>query len=163
MKTAVRKNSTRWVTMPHNREHGAAGQNRSCSIKWAAKQKDLRPSQKCFFLTSPFIELTGFDSTPLGKPARVTWTEPAKPFCPATETVMVVVVPCGRERALEEREIAKSGVGAGAGWAIAGEPPPPPPHPAHARDSRGRNLGRLRRNGPMAAMALRSVRACKIL
>jgi hypothetical protein len=34
------------------------GQNRSCSIKWAAKQEKLRPLQGCFFLTSPFIELT---------------------------------------------------------------------------------------------------------
>src|SRR5208283_3468782 len=59
MKTAGRENPKRWATMPRNREHGAAGQNRSCSIQWAAKQENFQPAQKCFFLTSSFIELTG--------------------------------------------------------------------------------------------------------
>ncbi len=26
---------------------------------WAAKQENFQPAEKCFFLTSPFIELTG--------------------------------------------------------------------------------------------------------
>jgi hypothetical protein len=57
MKTADRENQKRGVEMPRNRAHGAAGQDKSCSINWAAKQEKFRPQEKCFFLTSPFIEL----------------------------------------------------------------------------------------------------------
>jgi hypothetical protein len=56
MKTAGRENPNHGVTWPHNRAHGAAGQNRSRSMKWAEKQEKFQPLQKCFFLTSPFIE-----------------------------------------------------------------------------------------------------------
>jgi hypothetical protein len=41
-----------------NRVLGVDGQNRSCSITWAAKQEKFRPLELCFFLTSSFIELT---------------------------------------------------------------------------------------------------------
>src|SRR5262249_59005942 len=51
MKTAGRENQT-------SRVHSAEGQNRSCSNKWAAKQEKIQPLEWCFFLTSPFIELT---------------------------------------------------------------------------------------------------------
>jgi hypothetical protein len=34
------------------------GQNRSRSIKWAAKQEKFQPKEMCFFLTPPFIELS---------------------------------------------------------------------------------------------------------
>ena len=57
MKTAGRENPNRWATVPSTRVHGAEGQNRFCSIKWAAKQEKYRPWDGCFFLTSPFIEL----------------------------------------------------------------------------------------------------------
>jgi hypothetical protein len=57
MKTADRENHKRGVAVPRNRAHGAAGQDKSCSIKWAAKQEKFRPPEKCFFLTSLFIEL----------------------------------------------------------------------------------------------------------
>ena len=57
MKTAGRENPNRGVTLPRNRAHGAVGQNRSRSIKWAAKQEKLQPKETCFFLTSTFIEL----------------------------------------------------------------------------------------------------------
>ena len=57
MKTAGRENPTHGVAWPRNRAHGAAGQNRSRSIKWAAKQEKFQPKEMCFFLTSPFIEL----------------------------------------------------------------------------------------------------------
>jgi hypothetical protein len=57
MKTAGRENPNRWAKLASNRAHGAAIQNRSCSIKWAGKQEKLRPMEGCFFLTSPFIEL----------------------------------------------------------------------------------------------------------
>ena len=57
MKTADRENSIRGVTLPRNRAHGAVGQNKSRSIKWAAKQEKLQPKEMCFFLTSTFIEL----------------------------------------------------------------------------------------------------------
>jgi hypothetical protein len=56
MKTAGRENLNHW-TILSNRAPGAGGQNQSCSIQWAAKQEKFRPQEKCFFLTSPFIEL----------------------------------------------------------------------------------------------------------
>jgi hypothetical protein len=59
MKTAGRRTSNRWATMPSNRAPCAGGQNRSCSIQWAEKQEKLQPAQKRFFLTSTFIELIG--------------------------------------------------------------------------------------------------------
>src|ERR1700737_2748426 len=55
MKTAAREK--RKPDHGVNRAHGAVGQNRSRSIKWAAKQEKVQPEQGCFFLTSPFIEL----------------------------------------------------------------------------------------------------------
>jgi len=57
MKTAAREK--RKPDHGVNRAHGAVGQNRSRSIKWAAKQEKVQPEQGCFFLTSPFIELLG--------------------------------------------------------------------------------------------------------
>src|SRR5450755_282310 len=57
MKTAGSENPNRGGTLPRNRAYGAAGQNRSRSIKWAAKQEKFQPTEMCFFLTSPFIEL----------------------------------------------------------------------------------------------------------
>ena len=69
MKTAGRENPNHGVKVSRTRAHGAAGQNRSCSIKWAAKQEKLRPQEGCFFLTSPFIELLG---TQIGTNGRMT-------------------------------------------------------------------------------------------
>ena len=57
MKTAVRENPKRWAIVPSNRAHGAVGQNSSRSIVWAEKQEKFQPKEKCFFLTSTFIEL----------------------------------------------------------------------------------------------------------
>src|ERR1700674_2787089 len=57
MKTAGRENPNHRATLPHNRAHGAVGQNRSRSIEWAVKQEKFRPLERCFFLTLPFIEL----------------------------------------------------------------------------------------------------------
>jgi hypothetical protein len=57
MKTAGRENPIHGVTLPRNRAHGAAGQDKSRSIKWAEKQEKFQPREMCFFLTSPFIEL----------------------------------------------------------------------------------------------------------
>jgi hypothetical protein len=34
-----------------------AGQNRSCSVEWAAKQEKFQPKNMCFCLPSTFIEL----------------------------------------------------------------------------------------------------------
>src|SRR6267143_3935736 len=59
MKTAGRENPNQGAAVPRNRAHGAEGQNRSCSINWAAKQEKFGPREMCFFLTSPFIELIG--------------------------------------------------------------------------------------------------------
>jgi hypothetical protein len=58
MKTAGRENPNHGVVLPRNQAHGAAGQNRSGSIKCAEKQEKLQPEEMCFFLTSLFIELT---------------------------------------------------------------------------------------------------------
>jgi hypothetical protein len=57
MKTAGRENPIYGVTLPRIRAHGAAGQDKSRSIKWAEKQENLHPREVCFFLTPPFIEL----------------------------------------------------------------------------------------------------------
>src|SRR5271169_5083273 len=56
MKTAGRENLNRWANVSSHRAPGADGQNRSCSITWAEKQETFQPAQRCFFLTSPFIE-----------------------------------------------------------------------------------------------------------
>src|SRR5882762_3420054 len=58
MKTADSENPNHGVAWPRNRAHGAVGQNRSGLIKWAEKQEKFQPKEVCFFLTSPFIELT---------------------------------------------------------------------------------------------------------
>jgi hypothetical protein len=57
MKTAGRENPNRWAAKLSNRAHGAAVQNRSCSIKWAAKEEKFQPRDKFFFLTFPLMEL----------------------------------------------------------------------------------------------------------
>src|SRR5258708_835 len=62
MKTAGRENPNHGVAWPRNRAHGAEEQNRSRSIKWAEKQEKFQPKEMCFFLTSPFIELTRMSS-----------------------------------------------------------------------------------------------------
>jgi hypothetical protein len=58
MKTADRENPIHGATWPRNRARGALGQNRTSSIEWAEKQEKFQPQEKCFFLTSPFIELS---------------------------------------------------------------------------------------------------------
>src|ERR1700751_1563199 len=56
MKTAGRRTPNCRTHRSGNRAHGGEGQNRSCSIKWAAKVEKFRPREECFFLTFPFIE-----------------------------------------------------------------------------------------------------------
>jgi hypothetical protein len=56
MKTAGRENPNRTATLRRNRAHGVAGQNRSCSVEWAAKQEKFQPKNMCFCLPSTFIE-----------------------------------------------------------------------------------------------------------
>src|SRR6202008_4728035 len=56
MKTAGRRTPNCRTHRSGNRAHDAEGQNRSCSIKWAAKVEKFRPREECFFLTFPFIE-----------------------------------------------------------------------------------------------------------
>src|SRR6266403_5237621 len=50
MKTAGRENPYHGVAWPRNRAHGAVGQNRSRSIKWAEKQETFRADGVVFFL-----------------------------------------------------------------------------------------------------------------
>jgi len=57
MKTAGRRNPNRWANVSGNRAHGVVGQNTSFSFKGAAKQEKFQSLEKCFLLTSPFIEL----------------------------------------------------------------------------------------------------------
>src|ERR1700732_767067 len=71
MKTAGRENPIHGVTLPRNRAPGAVGQNRSRSIKWAAKQEKFQPLEMCFFLTSTFIELNGSLNETVGSMARL--------------------------------------------------------------------------------------------
>src|SRR5258707_1683053 len=59
MKTAGRENPNHGVAWPRNRAHGAVAQNRSRSLKWAAKQEKFQPKERSFFLTSTFIERSG--------------------------------------------------------------------------------------------------------
>src|ERR1700687_1745090 len=50
MKTAGRENPNHGGALPRNRAHGAVGQNRSRSTKWAAKQEKSQPDAGVFFL-----------------------------------------------------------------------------------------------------------------
>jgi hypothetical protein len=50
MKTAGRENPNHRVAWPRNRAHGAVGQNRTRSIKWAEKQENFRADGVVFFL-----------------------------------------------------------------------------------------------------------------
>jgi len=70
MKTAARENPNRWANASNNRAHGAEVQNRSCSIRWAAKQEKFQPTEMCFFLTSPFIELTRHQTPMIDVPTK---------------------------------------------------------------------------------------------
>src|SRR5580698_10223685 len=71
MKTAGRENPKRWGTEPRNRAHGAVGQNNSRSIVRAEKQENFQPREKCFFLTSSFIEPIRRQYTSAAKYARM--------------------------------------------------------------------------------------------
>jgi hypothetical protein len=104
MKTAGRENPNRWARAPRNRAHGAAGQNRSRSIKWAAKQEKFQPREMCFFLPSTFIERSrkplhtrwkqwrprgGFGNRwrPRFKSSQFTYLPSSDPLCSVTEVV----------------------------------------------------------------------------
>ena len=50
MKTAGREKPKPRAKAPRNRAHGALGQNRSRSIKWAEKQEKFQPEEMSFFL-----------------------------------------------------------------------------------------------------------------
>jgi hypothetical protein len=60
MKTARRGTPNCLACGSGTRAHGAGDQNRSCLHEWAEKQEKFQPLELCFFLTSPFRELTGF-------------------------------------------------------------------------------------------------------
>ena len=75
------------------------------------------PKTKTAFAPDVMLNgLAGFDATPFGRPARVTWTAPVKPFWPATETVSGgPVAPCESDSELEESAIEKSAGDGGGG------------------------------------------------
>ena len=67
--------------------------------------------------------------TPLGSVPSVTDTDPAKPFCPATDTLMFWPVPPRASVTLAgDKDKVKLGV-VGGGY-VPPVPLPPPPHPA---------------------------------
>ena len=94
MKTAGRENPNRGVAVPRNRAQGAVGQNRSRSVRGAEKQETFRPTEKCFFLTSPFIELIR-TWPPYGRIARtfgrisLLWPSHASRECTRPENQLV--------------------------------------------------------------------------
>ena len=60
--------------------------------------------------------LAGFETTPEGKPANVTWTVPVKPLsAPMNKLTGGPVAACWTETAFVENAIEKSGVGGGGG------------------------------------------------
>src|SRR5277367_1917297 len=60
--------------------------------------------------------LTGFDTTPAGKPLSVTWTVPVKPLSGSAESVTdVLVAPCWTVTEFWEKAREKSGRGGGGG------------------------------------------------
>src|SRR5215831_9414488 len=85
MKTAGRENPNRWAAKLSNRATGAEGQNRSCSIKWAAKVKKFQP-WRYFFLDFPFYRTNQALApyfrveSPQYEPLFVMWTG-ALDFC----------------------------------------------------------------------------------
>src|SRR5258708_36240174 len=99
------------------------------------------PKTKTAFAPDVMLNgLAGFDATPFGRPARVTWTAPVKPFWPATETVSGgPVAPCESDSELEESAIEKSAGERGRGLTI-GCKPLARPHPAPRRAQRAKTL-----------------------
>ena len=64
--------------------------------------------------------LTGFEITPVGKPVRVTRTEPVKPLSGFIDNVIAeLVAPCCRLTEFEEKAREKSDCGGGGGGGIA--------------------------------------------
>src|SRR5579862_8279777 len=97
MKTAGRENPNRWVTEPGTRVHGADVQNRSRSISWSGKQEKLGPQERCFFLTSTFIEL------------HRTWLRHRRSHC-AFLTSLAIVMDFAQNLAVLQRVFSQSGL-----------------------------------------------------
>jgi len=153
MKTAGRENPNRCAKVASNRAHGAAAQNRSCSITWAAKQENFQPMERCFFLTSPFIELIrswhslAMMARAIASPPRNgllntrTWLEPS----PSSQSVLGGSTKSGRVTINSLRTRSKwldlQGLEVrGVRLASAS----PPLFPNHIRDARAEDLWRCR-------------------
>src|ERR1700675_3096896 len=89
-------------------------------VKFPVAALDAAPKTRAVLVPDAMLNgLAGFETTPLGTPASVTWIVPVKSFWPATETVIgALVPPCETDREFEESVIAKSGEGVGGGWTI---------------------------------------------
>jgi hypothetical protein len=100
-------------------------------VKFPVAAFDAAPKTTAVLVPDAMLNgLEGFETTPVGMPANVTWTAPVNPFWPAMETVMgALVPPCATDSELEESVIAKSGDGGAGGCTFADESLPPP-HPA---------------------------------
>ena len=70
MKTAARENPNRWAKVSSDRAHSAAGQNRSCSFKWAAKQENSS-HRDVFSLDFPFYRTLLMPTEPIRAPIGV--------------------------------------------------------------------------------------------
>jgi hypothetical protein len=63
--------------------------------------------------------LDGLETTPAGKPARVTWTVPLKPLVGLTERLTAgLVAPCWTLMEFEAKPMEKSGCGGGGGGGL---------------------------------------------
>ena len=110
MKTAGRENPNHGATLPHNRAHGAVGQNRFRLIRGAAKQEKFQPKEGCFFLTSPFIELlrTWPELASLyGSAVDVRVTIPHRRSEMADDRCVIMTVACPRCKAKQRIHIAE--------------------------------------------------------
>jgi hypothetical protein len=70
MKTAARENPNRWAKVSSDRAHSAAGQNRSCSFKWVAKQENSS-HRDVFSLDFPFYRTLLMLTEAIGPLVRV--------------------------------------------------------------------------------------------
>ena len=79
----------------------------------------------------------GFVAKPEGRPLSVSCTEPLKPFCGATETVMRELVACESDSEVGESEMAKSAGGESRDCTF--EEELLPPQPAHTKRRKAKN------------------------
>src|SRR5260370_24460348 len=89
---------------------------RAVIMKLPVAAVDIAPRTMEVFAPAAMLSgPAGFDTTPVGRPASVTWTAAVKPFWPLIEMVIEPVAPCQIESELDESVIAKAEGGTGGG------------------------------------------------